>query len=388
MRISNIVLAFAATLVSANAAPTAAPSTSSYPSGSPSNTPSATPEEMTTFDIEVLNNVTAAMLETATETMIKGLFTVSRRLEPSSYAAAAPAVTVVATLIDCATLDTTTAATSVCYCVASTVTASPSSGVVPSVIVATLDANVLSGAAATDLTSNGVTPLFLNLPPSAEPSSAPSQSSSPTGSPSGMPSISHAPSVNCENEESFSISDGRFKTCDWVAAANTDRRCNKFDYLTNKPIFEICPLVCNPACASGRSAAPTFAPTTSFEPSYSPTHSAPTICKDKKNFEYKGNTCDWVAENPDKRCKKKIKRIKKKKTIKKSYKTYCKGACNPRCSCKNTKKPIKFKDTTTWTKCYKISIKNCNKSIAFRAGGRMKPAYEVCAKRCGACYFD
>jgi len=129
-----------------------------------------------------------------------------------------------------------------------------------------------------------------------------------------------------------------------------------------------------------------MAPTNSFEPSFSPTLTPANLCKNRPRFKFQGKDCDWVAIKPDARCNKKVKKRKKKKTIKKKFKFFCPGACNPRCSCRNSKKDIKLKDKTKKTKCFKVGLKNCDKLMTFRDGGKFHLVSDVCAKECGTCF--
>eukprot|EP00536_Pseudo-nitzschia_multiseries_P006185 jgi/Psemu1/303906/fgenesh1_kg.128_\ len=225
--------------------------------------------------------------------------------------------------------------------------------------------------------------------PSSQPTVSLYPSNPPSPAPSSMPSadptISAAPTINCVNDPDFTFEGKKHKDCAWVAEKNVEKRCGKKNYPSGLLVSVSCPLVCYDECAVHRSESPTLAPTLSFEPSEAPTLSPETTCLtlDKKNFKYKGSKkkkCDWVAEDPDNRCKymHKGRRVNK----------FCKSSCNLRCLCVNTTLEIKRKDKKKFQKCKKIKKKHCNQKATTAPNKPFKFVYEFCPARCDKCLLE
>ena len=120
------------------------------------------------------------------------------------------------------------------------------------------------------------------------------------------------PRGKCENLKTFRFKDKKKFTCDLFVAEKPNKRCKK-KVKGGKRIRDFCPGTCKKKCKTPRGK-----------------------CENLKTFRFKDKkkfTCDlFVAEKPNKRCKKKVKGTKDKVTGKfKKVKFFCPATCKKKC---------------------------------------------------------
>ena len=126
----------------------------------------------------------------------------------------------------------------------------------------------------------------------------------------------------CENSDAFRFEGNAKRTCDSFVAKKPNKRCKKKQLGTNIKLKFFCPSTCKRKCKKTDS--PTSSPTVKRKP-----------CENQESFQFKGDatkTCDYVAKNPNKRCKKVQPGPGNKKV-----KFFCPSACKKKC--KNTDSP-------------------------------------------------
>merc|ERR1712157_19415 len=103
----------------------------------------------------------------------------------------------------------------------------------------------------------------------------------------------------CLDDSSFMFNGDPDKTCEWVKAKKTEKRCNQTNN-DGKLVKEYCPVTCN-VCNNDSTPIPSTSPTQI--PTQSPTTSP--ICQDDPSFMFNGDpekTCVWVkAKKTEKR---------------------------------------------------------------------------------------
>lgn len=268
-----------------------------------------------------------------------------------------------------------------CLLIVVVITALPSTGVNPEVVVATNEEAILDGSFSEKfLEFTGITSTFI-LPPSELPSMLPSTSPITSTVPSLAPKIAFSilpsgpphptllptsPTVGCTDDGDFKLNNSQRLTCDWVAKKKTDYRCKLTQKSTNLLVSFYCPATCNPDCI-------TAAPTISEAPSFKPSVVSP--CDDVEGYKFNSNInkgCDWVAQYPFTRCRKKDK-------IGLKLKHACPSVCNLRCTCRNSKMPFALKGKQS--KCKNLRRKDCNTKA-----GRKGIVADFCPRKCKACY--
>ena len=131
------------------------------------------------------------------------------------------------------------------------------------------------------------------------------------GPPVSSPVAAPSPITSCIDDPAWAGKFNTAHTCDYVAQ-NPDRRC-KWEDSGGVKANVACPETCDPDCTSSPVASPVAPPPTSSSPFSAPVASpvtSPTMpqdeCINDDTWAGKMNvahTCDFVARNPDRRCR-------------------------------------------------------------------------------------
>lgn len=110
-----------------------------------------------------------------------------------------------------------------------------------------------------------------------------------------------------------------------------------------------------------------------------PAPSSKPSCENSIGYLYEEveeHSCEWAADKPKKRCKKKDSTRENQKLS-----VFCPFECDLRCGCRNHKKPFSFEGKKK--RCKSVNESDCMKEAG--RGGK-KIVADFCPKKCNTCY--